>query len=53
LNQFKDSPADAQDDRSEVLVDDETPKRKAVVKDPRLIATAGHFHVHNTQHDIC
>ncbi len=35
-----------------VIVDDRTLKLKAVIKDPRLITTTGHFNVYNTQHDI-
>jgi nitrite reductase (NO-forming) / hydroxylamine reductase len=35
-----------------VVVDDQTLKLKAVIKDPRLITPTGHFNVHNTQHDV-
>jgi nitrite reductase (NO-forming)/hydroxylamine reductase len=35
-----------------VVVDDKTPKLKAVIKDPRLITPTGKFNVHNTQHDV-
>ena len=35
-----------------VVVDDNTLELKAVIKDPKLITTTGHFNVHNTQHDV-
>ena len=35
-----------------VVVDDQTLKLKAVIKDPRLVTPTGKFNVHNTQHDI-
>ena len=35
-----------------VVVDDQTLKLKAVIKDPRLITPTGHFNVYNTQHDV-
>ena len=35
-----------------VVVDDNTRKLKAVIKDPKLITPTGKFNVHNTQHDV-
>jgi nitrite reductase (NO-forming)/hydroxylamine reductase len=35
-----------------VVIDDQTLKLKAVIKDKRLIASTGKFNVYNTQHDI-
>jgi len=35
-----------------VVVDDNTRKLKAVIKDPKLITPTGKFNVYNTQHDV-
>jgi nitrite reductase (NO-forming)/hydroxylamine reductase len=35
-----------------VVIDDQTLKLKAVIKDKRLITPTGKFNVYNTQHDI-
>jgi nitrite reductase (NO-forming)/hydroxylamine reductase len=35
-----------------VIVDDKTPKLKAVIKDPKVITPTGKFNVYNTQHDV-